>query len=193
MEWINDIKDRFSKRRIRSLDRTKDFKRDFVDIESAKRVGLIVNVSVTPEHDLALIEEYVETLKGRQKQLMLIEINNEKKSEPRYTTFQDYIFVNPTNLNWLDYPVPTLESQIQAFDLDILMDFDPSKRLVSKYICSLSRARTRTGLFQEGLEDCYELMISPGLGMGPNFDMREMIKEFDYFLNMIDNGNRVKV
>lgn len=190
MEWINDIKDRFSKRRIRSLDRTKEYKRDFVDIESAKRVGVILNVSISPEEDLKLIEAYMNTLKTRQKQIVLVEINQEKKSEPRYEYSQDYIFVNPSSLNWLDYPNPALEGQIRAYELDILMDFDPSKRLVSKYICSLARARTRTGLFHEGLEDCYELMISPSNG---TVDMREMIKEFDYFLNMIDNGKRVKV
>lgn len=192
MDWLNDIKDRFSKRRMRSLDRTKEYSRDFVDIESANRIGVILNTSYSPESDLRLIEDYIKSLQKRSKRLVVIEINSNKKSEPSYTQYPDYIFINPTKLNWLDYPTPNLETQVRSYELDILMDFDPSAQMVSKYVCSMARARTRTGIHQEGFESCYELMIDPPKD-GEELPMKMMIKEFDYFLNMIDNGHKAKV
>ncbi|MCI4668000.1 MAG: hypothetical protein MRZ79_07550 [Bacteroidia bacterium] len=189
MDWINDIKDKFSRKRIRSLDRTKEYNRDFVDIDSARKIGMILNLSTTDPGDISLVEDYMEALKKRSKDILLIEINLDKKSEPTYSNIPNSIFINPTKLNWLDYPIPSLENQIRSHELDILMDFDMSTRMPSKYICSMARAKTRTGLHREGFEVCYELMIDPT----ESNDMKNMIKEFDYFLNMIDNGKRVKV
>ena len=54
--------------------------------------------------------------------------------------------------------------------------------MTSKYVCSIAKAKTRTGMHKEGFESCYELMIGPSENKG----MKGMIKEFDYFLNMID-------
>ncbi|MEO0582440.1 MAG: hypothetical protein AAF135_09480 [Bacteroidota bacterium] len=85
-----------------------------------------------------------------------------------------------------------LETQVRSYELDILMDFDHSSQMVSKYICSMARARTRTGIHEEGFESCYELMIDKPRD-GEELTMKKMIKEFDYFLNMIDNGHKAKV
>ncbi|MEL6672415.1 MAG: hypothetical protein AAFR61_09485 [Bacteroidota bacterium] len=189
MEWLNDIKEKFSKRRIRNLDRTKDYVRDFIDLDSAQKVGLILNLNALSPEDLVLINEYLTGLKKRKKRVLVIEINFNKKSESQFASSVDTIFINPAKLNWLDYPTPAIESQVRQHDLDILMDFDHSIRMTSKYICSIARAKTRTGVHREGLESCYELMIHRDEDTG----MKGMIKEFDYFLNMIDNGEKQKV
>jgi hypothetical protein len=189
MEWLNDIKDKFSQRRIRNLDRNKDFSRDFVDLDSAKKVGVLVNMSHCTEEDLTLLRNYFDALKKRGKELLVIELNFDKKSESTLSPKEKTIFLNPAKLNWLDYPTPSLENEIRKQELDILMDFDDTPRKASKYVCSIAHARTRVGVYREGFESCYELMISREEGEG----MKSMIKEFDYFLNMIDNGKRVKV
>lgn len=189
MEWLTDLKENFSRRRIRSLDRTKEYSRDFVDLESARKIGLIVNVSQISPEDLDLIHTYTKALKKRNKKLLLIELNFQKKSLPILSHMADAIFLNPAKLNWLDYPTPGLENEIRKHELDILMDFDSSNRMTSKYLCSMARAKTRTGVHREGFESCYELMIN----REEVPTMKAMIKEFDYFLNMIDNGNKVKV
>ncbi|MEO1587484.1 MAG: hypothetical protein AAFS00_09375, partial [Bacteroidota bacterium] len=177
MDWLNDIKDRFSKRRMRSLDRTKEYSRDFVDLESANRIGVILNTSFSPESDLRQIQEYIKSLQQRSKRLVVIEINANKKSEPSFSQYPDYIFINPTKLNWLDYPTPAIENQIRKHELDILMDFDLSVHMTSKYICSMARAKTRTGVHREGFESCYELMINQV--DAKVLGLKAMIKEFD--------------
>ena len=113
---------------------------------------------------------------------MLIEINFHKKSDPQFSNSVESIFINPAKLNWLDYPTPTIENQIKRHELDILMDFDSSNRMTSKYLCSMAKAKTRAGVHREGFESCYELMINGSENNG----MKTLIKEFDYFLNMID-------
>lgn len=182
MEWLNELKEKFSRRRIRNLDRTKEYTRDFVDIESARNIGLIINVNHLSPEDLKLLETYVQGLKKRSKKILLIELNFHKNSSPYFNNGTESIFINPSKLNWLDYPTPGIENQIRQHELDILIDFDLTNRMTSKYVCSIAKAKTRTGMHKEGFESCYELMI----GSSENKGMKGMIKEFDYFLNMID-------
>lgn len=190
MEWISDLKEKFSRRRIRSLDRTKEFSRDFVDIDSAKYIGMIVNVDAMGSGEEAIIKEYLAVLKKRNKKTLIIELSYNKKSEPTWNEAGDaFVFINPTKLNWLDYPTPAIETQIRQHELDILIDLDLTPRMTSKYVCSMAKARTRTGLHQEGLESCYELMINKS---GDN-DLKSLLRTFDYFLNMIDNGQKARV
>jgi hypothetical protein len=188
MEWLNDIKEKFSRRRIRNLDRTKEYARDFIDLDSARRIGLIVNCTEVSEEDFQTIKAYADALVKRKKQLLVIEINYDKKAEPRMSGYDAHVFVNAASLNWLDYPNPAVENQVRQYEMDILIDLDISPRMASKYLCSIARAKTRTGIHQEGLESCYELMIE----RDEEPLLKNMIKEFDYFLNMIDNGNKVK-
>ncbi len=190
MEWLSDLKEKFSRRRIKSLDRTKEFSRDFVDMESARFIGVIVNVDTLSTEDTLLVKNYLSSLKKRNKRVLLIEISFNKKSEPSWAAPGDEsVFINPTKLNWLDYPTPAIESQIRNYELDILIDLDISPRMTSKYVCSMAKARTRTGMHREGLESCYELMVHHNEDNG----LKELIKKFDYFLNMIDNGQKAQV
>lgn len=187
MEWLNDIKEKFSRRRIRSLDRTKEFSRDFIDMESAKFIGVIVNTDALSPDDQLLVKDYLGALRDKKKRILLIEVSFNKKAEPQWQAFgHEFIFLNPAKLNWLDYPTPAIETQIRQYELDILIDLDTSPRMTSKYVCSMAKARTRTGIHREGLESCYELMIH----RADEQDLRGLLKEFDYFLNMIDNGQR---
>lgn len=181
MDWINKMKERYTKKRIQSLDQV-SYPREFIDLASAKSIGMIVNVSACEAEDADLIRSYAEELRNRDKKVLIIEINYDKKSVPQ---FEYSLFINPTKLNWYEYPIPSVKKQIEHYDLDILMNFDPSIRMTSKYICSIARAKTRTGVRIEGFESCYELMIRHE-EEEEKTDMRSMITEFDYFLNMID-------
>jgi len=190
MKWISRIKERYSKERIRNLDDIgTHYQRDFIDIEKAKRIGIIVNMNQCTNDDLKLIYAYIDALRKKKKQILVIELNFLKKSIPELSGAFDSIFINPANLNWLDYPTPAIEKKIQKFDLDILIDFDHSDRMTAKYVCSMARAKTRTGMHTEGFEGCYELMIKPKdadvNGYNGEPKLKNMIKGFDYFLNMI--------
>ena len=90
-------------------------------------------------------------------------------------------------MNWLGHPVPNVESKVKQQKLDILMNFDGSDRITSKYICSIANAKTRAGSYHQSFENCYELMVEMDNGnqVGKN-QVGKMIKEFDYFLKMLE-------
>ena len=76
MEWLNDIKEKYSKRRIRNLDRSEEYSRDFVDIESAKRIGIIVNMNSISPDDLSLLKNYIELIRWRNNTIKVYLLNS---------------------------------------------------------------------------------------------------------------------
>lgn len=191
MNWITRLKERYSKERIRNLGQGGiSFKRDFVDIDSASMIGLIVNMNQCSNDDIKLLRNYIDTLLKKKKKIVLIELNFTKKAVSEFSGPFETIFIGLNSLNWLDYPTPEIEKRIQKYDLDILINFDHSDRMTSKYVCSIAKARTRTGMHVEGFEGCYELMIGQYKKeefntVNGKANIKTMIKEFDYFLNMI--------
>lgn len=182
MNWLNRIKEKYSRRRIRQLDRSRKYMRDFVDIDIAKKIGLIINVNQLNSQENKLLRNYMSELKTRQKDLLLIEINYQKKSVPEFKKSVNSVFINPSKLNWLDYPILSVENQIKRHKLDILLNFDSSDRMTSKYICSIADAKTRTGIHVAGFESCYEVMVD----LPKNNRLKTMITEYEYFLKMLE-------
>jgi hypothetical protein len=182
MNWFQELKQRFSLRKIRNLARKNTVHREFIDIDKAARIGIIVNAGACTKADLKLLREYLLELQAREKQVLLIELNFTKNSLPKFADLFNLIFINPAKLNWLGHPNPDVENQLKQKELDILMDFDLSDRITSKYICSVVHAKTRTGAHDEGFENCYELMVD----VTDDNRVGTMIREFDYFLKMIE-------
>ena len=182
--FINRLKEKFSKRRLKNLEKN-PIKREFIDIDKAKEIGMIVNMNICSAEDVKLLRKYISQLKKESKKIFLIELNFLKKSAPEFTSSVDAVFINPSKLNWFDYPVASVEGKIKQRNLDILMNFDASDRITSKYLCSLANAKTRTGTHTAGYENCYELMID----LPPNLNgdrIPAMIKQYDYFLKMLE-------
>ncbi|MEM6262276.1 MAG: hypothetical protein AAGI38_07200 [Bacteroidota bacterium] len=183
--WYQSMRVTFSRRRIRYLERSRKYVRDFVDIENARNVGLIVNINECTTEDIKTLRRYIDQLKKGRKQVFLIELNFLKKSVPTFNSSVNSIFINPSKLNWLDFPVQSVEGKIRQYDLDILMNFDESDRMTSKYLCSMANAKTRTGKHTAGFESCYELMVNFPIRSDVT-RMKTKIKEFDYFLKMLE-------
>jgi hypothetical protein len=185
MNLVNQLKDNFTKRKMRQLDNRKSPQREFVDLEKAKNIGMIVNVNQCDTEDIKHLNKYISKLKKDNKRVFIIEINYLKKSTPELSNSGDTIFINPSKMNWVDYPIPAVEEKINQHALDILMNFDSSEKMTSKYVLSFANAKTRTGPHVEGFEYCYELMVHlPETDAGNR--LQAMINQFDYFLKMIE-------
>ena len=183
--FINRLKEKFSKRKLISLDKNPSVKREFIDIDKAKEIGMIINMNICSVEDVKLLRKYINQLKKDSKKVFLIELNFMKKSSPEFTSSVDSVFINPSKINWFDYPTASVQGKIKQRSLDILMNFDVSERITSKYLCSLANAKTRTGTLSAGYENCYELMID----LPPNLNgnrISAMIKQYDYFLKMLE-------
>ena len=185
MNLVNQLKDNFTKRKMRQLDNRKLTKREFIDLDKAKNIGMIVNVNQCNTEDIKHLNKYISKLKREKKRIFVIEINFTKKSTPELTNGGDGIFINPAKMNWLDYPIPAIEEKINQHQLDILMNFDSSEKMTAKYVLNFANAKTRTGPHVEGSEYCYELMVHlPETTEGNR--LQPMINQFDYFLKMIE-------
>jgi len=182
MTFIDNIKQRLSLKRIVHLAKSKPYRHDFIDIENARTVGIIVNMTHCSREEQNHLLTYVKQLLRLNKSVTVIEINYDKKADPQFNTEVPSIFINASRLNWLDYPVPAIETQIRRHDFDILLNFDASERMTSKYVCAMAKVKTRAGIFIDGLEICYELMVNPSKSR----KIPEMIKEFEHFLQMIE-------
>ncbi len=185
MNLVNQLKDNFTKRKMRQLDNRKPPQREFIDLDKAKNIGIIVNINECSTEDIKQLTGYISKLKREKKHIFIIELNFIKKSVSELTLSGDGIFINPSKMNWLDYPVPSVEEKIRNQTLDILMNFDASEKMTSKYVLNFANAKTRTGPHVEGFEYCYELMVN----LPPNTNgkhLQAMINQFDYFLKMIE-------
>lgn len=181
MMWIERFRKKLARRRLRQFEKSGKYPRDFVELGNAKKIGIIINVTDFLADDFKQFLEYTNNLQKQNKDLFLIEVNFSRKSAPHFRYTFDSIFINPSKLNWLEYPNTEMVQQIQKRELDILINFDQSLHPTSKYLCSVANAKTRTGIHQEGFESCYELMIEQE---GTN-QMQHLIQTFDGVLNMI--------
>jgi hypothetical protein len=181
MSLLSRLKSLLTRRRFRQANARSAEKihHDFVDLEQARRVGFIVNAQTTTKAESSKLSQYISRLRKAGKETFLIELNFQKKSEPAFQNISDGMFINPEKLNWLDLPNSDAEKQLLQKELDILMNFDSSTRVTASYLCTLANARTRTGVYVEGQEDCYELMLSiPENGA----KVPAMLDQFDHYL-----------
>lgn len=185
MSWISQIKSILTRRKFKQANSKQagKVKHEFVDIDQARRVGFIVNAQQVVNADLNRLKKYIGTLKQTGKEVYLVEINFQKKSTPAFNNLSDGIFINPEKLNWLDLPNASVEQEFLGKELDILMNFDNSKRATAQYLCTLANARTRTGIHIEGQEACYELMLDV-----PQSEEKvpALLDQFDFYLKMLE-------
>lgn len=185
MSIVSQIKEEFRKRKIRKLDKQRKPRREFVDIDKAKQIGMIVNINQCSTDDIKDLRKYISRLQKSKKRIFLIELNFIKKSLPELANGTDSVFINPSKLNWLDYPTHGIEGKIREQELDILMDFDSSGRMTSKYVLNIANAKTRTGPHVKDFEYCYELMVElPSSSTA--YRLRDMINHFDHFLKELE-------
>ena len=181
MMWIDRFRQKLASKRLKQFEENGNYDRDFIQLDNAKKIGIIINVTDFLPEDFKQFLAYAKNLQKQNKSLFLIELNFGKKSAPHFQYTFDSIFINPSKLNWLGYPNSDILHKIQKRELDILINFDQSLNTTSKFLCSIANAKTRTGIRQEGYESCYELMIDQE---GTN-QMQHLIQTFDGVLSMI--------
>jgi len=181
MKWIDQIRAKLSRKRYMQIEPVNGkYERDFLNLSGAVKVGLIVNLTKISEVNLAQIRHFLDMLLTQKKELLVIELNFQKKSEPVLQGSYNHIFINPLDLDWLRFPSEEIIDQLQALSMDVLLNLDQSDQITSKYLCSVMNARTRVGIHEEGFEDCYEVMIAHQ----PVDQVEYLIQTFEGYLSM---------
>jgi len=181
MKWIDRIRGRLSKKKYLQIEPVNGkYKRDFLNLDDAKRVGLIINMTkITPENHQQVLN-FIKNLQQRKKEIYLIELNFQRKITPTLEGPYEHLFICSQDLDWLRFPQENIARQLHAYTLDVLLNLDQSNQVTSKYICGIMNAKTRIGIHEEGFEDCYEVMIDHQ----PVDQLQLLIDTFEGYLNM---------
>lgn len=175
------IKTWFINRKIKSLTLVgKKIRHDFISLNNAKSIGLVINANQCNPEDLKDIHHYIDSFKTKGVTVTIFEINFTKKSTASFKTSAHSVFINPETMNWLGFPTSSVQNQIAQYKVDILINLDVSDNITSHFVCGLANAKTRTGIYREGMEVFYELMVS-----FKENRFRKMIPNFEHYLKML--------
>lgn len=177
-----DFKHKYSLKQFERQVTKVKFQHEFIDFEKANSIGFIINLKQSTPKDLVDLTEYITKLEDTGKKIYLIEINISNKAEPVYNDTQHSIFIGPGDINWLGLPSRDILKKINRLKCDILLNLDTSEEMTSRYVCGFSNAYTRVGIYKEGMENFYELMIEAN----PVTKLKSMLQHFEFFLKMIE-------
>lgn len=176
------IKTYFCNRKINEvLTHGKKFAHDFIDIEKAKSIGLMINVNQCNPEDIKDIHSYMNATRAKGLKVIVFELNYLKKSTPTFATSAHTVFINPEKTNWYDCPITSVQGLIAQYDIDILLNFDTSENMTSHFVSAFSHARTRTSVYKEGFESFYEIMVA-----FKENRFKKILQNFEHFLKMIE-------
>lgn len=152
-----------------------------MSLNKAKSVALLINVNQCNTEDLKDVHRYADDFKAKGINVVLFELNCNKKYTLLLALQAHSVFINPDKIDWYDCPTGQAQSQIAQHKVDILINFDTSEHLTSHFVCGLANAKTRTGVYHEGMESFYEVIV--------NFKenrFKKMTPNFEHFLRMLD-------
>ena len=182
MNKFQELIKRYSLRIFYKKAKKVHFKHNFVSFEKAKTFAFIININKLSSRELINITEYITRLEDQGKTIYMIELNFKKKTEPMFRDNVKSIFVNPVNLNWLGFPSRQILEKINSLKIDILLNLDTSEKMTAGFICGLSNAQTRGGIFDENLINFYELMLE----LPPETRSKELLRQFETYTRMIE-------
>lgn len=182
MNWAQSVRHRYSLKLFNKRARKIEFPHDFVDLDRAKTIGFIVNINLLQPKDLIALTDFLTKLEDTGKDVFIVEINFKRKSEPMFNETIKSIFINPEHVNWLGFPAIGRLQEINKQKSDILLNLDVSEKMTSRFICGLSNAKTRVGMYEEGYEEYYELMLE----ISPETKLKDMLSHLETYLKMIE-------
>lgn len=182
MNWLQSLRHRYSIRVFQQRARKVNFPHAFVDIERGNAIGFIVNIEQLSADDLVYFTKYITQLEDRGKKVVVVEISYRRKSEPMFRESNHSIFINTEQMNWLQFPSIKRLQELNATNLDILLNLDTSEKMTSRFVCGLSSARTRVGLHEAGYESFYELMLQLPL----ETRLHKILDTFEYYSKMLE-------
>lgn len=181
MNWLQTLKYKLSLMRFRKQAHKVKFAHAFVDLEDARSVGFVINIDQFSADDLVFFTKYFTHLEDRGKAIAIAEITYSRKSMPMFRDSVRSVFLNPAQMNWLQFPSVKRLQELNGMNLDILVNLDTTERLTARFICGLSNAKTRVGLHEEGFEDYYELMLQ----LPPETKLHKILDTFEHYSKML--------
>ena len=182
MNWVQSLRHKHSLNVFKKRAKKVSFPHEFVDFNRAKRIGFIVNIGLFSAEDLVFFTKYITQLEEKGKEVVVVELNFKRRSDAMFKDSIRSIFINPEQINWLNFPSIQRLKEINDTNCDILLNLDTSEIMTSRFICGLSNARTRVGIHEPGYENFYELLLQMPL----ETKMSKILDTFETFTTMLE-------
>lgn len=182
MNWIQSVRHKYSLNLFHKRAKKGEFRHEFIDLDTAKKIGFVVNINMMAPKDLIALTDFLTKLEDSGKTVFVVEINFKRKSEPMFNETIRSIFINPDHINWLGFPSTEKLQEINKEKPEILMNLDTSEKMTSRFICGLSNADTRAGMYEEGYEEFYELMLD----ISKDTKLKDLLSHLETYLKMIE-------
>lgn len=182
MNWLQSLRHRYSLSVFQTRANKVAFPHQFVDFDHAQMLGFIVNIGQFNADDLVYFTKYITHLEDKGKKVVVVELNFQRKAEPMFRDSVRSVFINTSQINWLDMPSLSRMKEVNDAKIDILVNLDLSERMTSRYVCGLSNAQTRVGLHEPGYEQYYELMLQ----LPAETKLNKVLEHFEFYSKMIE-------
>ncbi len=161
MQWIENIKEYFGKRKLQQLVlKDRNSNKQFVNLNQAKSVGLIYKVG--NEQELKQIQNFANYLKGEfgiKTVYSLVYID--KKEDPPYVQAKhSFDFFLSSDLSWRKEPIKDVCKNFQEKNFDIIIDLSDEFSLPLRFILVQSKAKFKVGRFSVANQPFYDFMIT---------------------------------
>ncbi|MGB1247768.1 MAG: DUF6913 domain-containing protein [Chitinophagales bacterium] len=176
MSIINDIKNFFFQKDLQSkVRKLTSTRREMLNIEKAKTIGLVFNASKT--ENVMTITHFADALKNMNKKVLMLGYQNYKVKDQ-----DDHRLFNLNDVNWYGKPTTTKIIDFQEEKVDILICAYLDDCPPLEYIAATSKAKFRVGAFNKNKTSHYELMIN----INNRPELKYMLDQTAHFLKVIN-------
>jgi len=182
MSFFSNLKAQIGNYFLKRDIKTQQRKREVVNFQSAKNIGLLFDANDPEEYDL--VKKYLKYLKDAKKKVKAIGFFNSKHIPQMEYSKLDYDFFTKKELNWWDKPTNVPVKNFVEEEYDILINFSLKESFPLIYITGISKAKFKVGKYTDK-NDVYDLMIEQPEGKDFKFFMRQI----DHYLGIINATN----
>jgi len=156
---------------------SKNIKREMLNIDTAKHVGIIFNATKT--NDVITVTRFADSLRKENKEVFILGYQDRKLKEET----DNRLFDNK-NVNWYGIPNDGKIDLFQSLNIDILICAFEEECLPLEYIAATSKAKFRVGAFSKAKTNYYELMIN----IKEKKDLSLLLNQTLHFLKVINKN-----
>jgi len=157
----------------------KSVKREMINIDLSKKVGIIFNATKTNE--VITVTQFSDLLKKENKEVFILGYQDRTLKEET----DNRLFDNKS-VNWFGIPSDSKIEEFQKLNLDILICAFEEECLPLEYIAATSKAKFRVGAFSSAKTNYYELMIN----INKKHDLAYLLNQILHFLKAINKDVR---
>ncbi|MGL4596415.1 MAG: DUF6913 domain-containing protein [Bacteroidia bacterium] len=180
MGLLDQLKNRIGRSQLRQELATDSRRKQMLNLEDAKTVGIIFEYTSAEEFEL--LRKYVNYLREMKKRVHAIGLFTTKELPQFNYSKVDFDFFGKKATNWIGKPADTT---VQAFideERDILIDLNLNNQFALHYIAAHAQAGFKIGRFVEDDDHVHDLLLD----CPPEKGLKYFLRQVDTYLLKIN-------